>query len=44
MSSRVIERKLLALITDIEVEKEQYIKEEQITRKETELIVSFIFK
>ena len=43
MSSRVIERKLLALITDIDVEKEQFIKQEQILRKETELLVSFYF-
>jgi hypothetical protein len=41
MSSRVLERKLLALIADIDVEKEQYIKEEQVIRKETELLVSF---
>jgi hypothetical protein len=41
MSSRVLERKLFALIADIDVEKEQYIKEEQVIRKETELLVSF---
>ena len=40
MSARVIERKLLALLTAIDVEKEGYIKEEQIIRKDTELIVS----
>jgi hypothetical protein len=37
---QVNERKLLSLIRDLEKEKEQYIKDESIVRKQTELEVN----